>query len=442
MGAIAARMGEEASWSVRLAAIEGLSTARGDARRRLVAAIAASVCDDRLRPYAARILRSAGTAGLSALGEGVASSDPDLVFGSLRVLDAIARSQPADASLGELPPGLARAVDAIGADRDDRVKAAAVAVRISLLGRKGSEIDPIRDLLASKDERARILALALAARLGGEASKPLVPGLARLLRDDSETVRAGAREVLARIGDTIPPPPGTRFGGMSENTSLAFRSDLQSRAVETLGPDVGPILVDVLLDPRAEVSRQGTAILPLLGDPAKASVVDALLPHLESGDLPLSPYTVGDLAGAFAARIGPLLKSERAEDRRSAVALTAHLGPSLNALRPQVESLLKDDDPEARIGAAVCSEVRHEGRSEGHGGPAGGPPAQGCRRADAGRPGPVRDGPRGRAALEALAKVAKDDADPSVRDAARDVSSSIRSILSRPLAPPSKTLGP
>ncbi len=129
-----------------------------------------------------------------------------------------------------------------------------------------------------------------------------------------------------------------------------------------------------------------------------------------------------------------LLKSERTEDRRSAVSIASHLGDRLQPLKSQIELLLKDGDAETRIGAALAlsridtlatprsldvlnAALNHENAAI-------------RKRSVEAMASMKRHANPG---VEALDNLSKEDPDPSARDVARIALTAIRPILDRTL---------
>jgi HEAT repeat protein len=280
-------------------------------------------------------------------------------------------------------------VDALGAEKEVRVRAEILAAISKFPEVCAQAVDPLTAALKDPDPAVKVAAAEALAQAGGQAktaAKSAAPGLAPLLKDADKAVRRAAVYALGRIQ-----PEGASAVAEAMAAMLAAETDPDMKrelivALGLLGEKSEPVvkaLAAALGDPDEEVRRRAARVLGAFGTAAGA-VADELF-KVATGDR-VKDIRV-DAVRAFGSALGPAGVKGRLADLRPLLEPAAqpdfevrqalveeigalgweHLGADLAATDPDRKKAARDTlvalrlrlaDPQVKVRKAAEAAIR------------------------------------------------------------------------------------
>ncbi|HHQ49257.1 MAG TPA: PilT/PilU family type 4a pilus ATPase [Acidobacteria bacterium] len=253
--------------------------------------------------------------------------------------------------LEALPPGerdLPRWRELLG-DPDPRVQTAAVRVLAANAPERFTGL--LVEKLPAADARTREVLTAALAKLAREQGMEVADLVLPLLASSEATVRNAVASILKAVPDRT----GVirRFVEHSRNL-VGWVRDRALNALLTLGPDFGPVVLELLRDPDPSIRATALAMLDSMEDFRQ---IEAVIPLLQDPDWWVRVSAANTLAQIGDRRaVGPLVKAlEDEETRWAAVEALGRLGDP-RAL-PALAKLLGSSSTAVRMEALLA--LRH-----------------------------------------------------------------------------------
>jgi HEAT repeat protein len=259
-------------------------------------------------------------------------------------------------------------IDALGSDRDDKVRAVAACG----LGRVGewtlTQPLPVEDAVTAlgqalkqdKDERVRLWSAKALLKFGRDAG-PALPALRSTLRKKSVSVARMAAEVMVRLGK-----PAIPFLVDALNDQKCRVRDTIAAGLADLGPSARPAIPALLgaLTDDDQILRweAASALLHIdrkLGSENAVTIIRELLIH--GGGRPklkaMNALAYGEPIPEFkslAPALAEVLRTDQPPFRRLAALSLAKIGPNARDAQAALEPGLRDEDGNVRVNAALA----------------------------------------------------------------------------------------